>query len=72
MACEFALCQVGRVFFLFQGMPKKTILSSSTTVLLKAFTKVRIQQVKLMEDKGNYTEVKRKGKWEMVPAENPC
>lgn len=50
---------------------KKTILSSSVYVLLQPFTEVWIHQMKLMEDKGNYTEVKRKGKWEMVPAESP-
>lgn len=50
---------------------KKTILSSSVYVLLQPFTEVWIHQMKLMEDKGNYTEVKRKRKWEMVPAESP-
>lgn len=31
------------------------------TILLKPFTEGRIHQMKLMEDKGNYTEVQRKG-----------
>lgn len=70
MVCEFALCQVGRVFFFISMDAKKTILSSSMTVLLKPFTEVRIHQIKLTEDKGNYPDIKRKRKWEMGPAES--